>query len=370
MGYLPTEDARWYTGRVTGPSTSMRFDFEDRLFDIPTIEPAMSWRERVLLSLFAHVAFGLLLIFGAQLPFVRDAAERRAERLAELEFDQLVLQQDRTPDQPTFIFVEPLVDIPAPEAPRQAPLSDFDREAQSLFQAEDSSNSLPNSEGNSPEFVEEEELSDGLDRVTSDGTEREPQAVQGTETVELADDRLAEALEPDPEDPGDASDLRPPLLTDRGTVPPDASTIPRPGTIVNQAVGRAVAGLDSLGRGQSFQNLRGRTDKYGDDIQFDSKGVDFGSWIRRFRAQIYRNWLIPYAAMSMSGHVVLTFNIHKGGELTELTVHRPSGVNAFTNSAFNAMSWSNPTYPLPPEYPDESAFFTVTFYFNELPPRP
>ena len=63
----------------------MHFDFEDRLFDIPTIEPAMSWRERVLLSLFAHVIFGLLLVFGAQLPFVRDAAERRAERLAELQ---------------------------------------------------------------------------------------------------------------------------------------------------------------------------------------------------------------------------------------------------------------------------------------------
>ena len=63
----------------------MHFDFEDRLFDIPTIEPAMSWRERALLSLFAHVIFVLLLVFGAQLPFVRDAAERRAERLAELQ---------------------------------------------------------------------------------------------------------------------------------------------------------------------------------------------------------------------------------------------------------------------------------------------
>ncbi len=346
----------------------MQFDFGDRLFDIPTIEPAMSWRERVLLSLLAHVTFGLFLIFGAQLPFVRDAAERRAERLAELESEQLVLQQDRTPDQPTFIFVQPFVDTLAPEAPPQASLSDFDREAQSPFQADDPANLLPNSEGNSPEFVEEEELSARLDQVTSDGTERNSPAVQGTESVELADDRPAEAFETDPEDPADASELRPPLLADRGTVSPDVSTSPPRGALVDQAIGRGVAGLDSLGRGQSFQNLRGRTDKYGDDIQFDSKGVDFGSWIRRFRAQIYRNWLIPYAAMSMSGRVVLTFDIHKDGDLTELTVHQPSTVNAFTNSAFNAMSWSNPTYPLPPEYPDESAFFTVTFYFNELPP--
>ena len=29
---------------------------------------------------------------------------------------------------------------------------------------------------------------------------------------------------------------------------------------------------------------------------------------------------------------------------------------------------SNPTEPLPPEYPSEKAFFTVTFYYNESPP--
>jgi hypothetical protein len=28
---------------------------------------------------------------------------------------------------------------------------------------------------------------------------------------------------------------------------------------------------------------------------------------------------------------------------------------------------SNPTQPLPPEYPDDKAFFTVTFYYNEVP---
>ena len=50
------------------------------------------------------------------------------------------------------------------------------------------------------------------------------------------------------------------------------------------------------------------------------------------------------------------------------TVRRPSAVDAFTNSAFNAMSVSNPTHPLPPEYPEESVVFTVTFYFNETPP--
>jgi hypothetical protein len=35
----------------------------------------------------------------------------------------------------------------------------------------------------------------------------------------------------------------------------------------------------------------------------------------------------------------------------------------------NALVTSNPTYPLPAEYPADRAFFTVTFYYNEIPPQ-
>ena len=34
----------------------------------------------------------------------------------------------------------------------------------------------------------------------------------------------------------------------------------------------------------------------------------------------------------------------------------------------DALSSSNPTAPLPPEYPVDKAFFTVTFFYNETPP--
>ena len=104
-------------------------------------------------------------------------------------------------------------------------------------------------------------------------------------------------------------------------------------------------------------------------IQFDTKGVEFGPWIRRFIAQVKRNLLIPYAAMTAQGHVVITFNVHKDGALTDLTVVGPSQIDAFNNSAYGALASSNPTQPLPPEYPTEKAFFTVTFFYNEQPPQ-
>jgi hypothetical protein len=48
-------------------------------------------------------------------------------------------------------------------------------------------------------------------------------------------------------------------------------------------------------------------------------------------------------------------------------VVRPSEIESFTRAAVNAIMGSNPTEPLPPEYPDEKALFTVTFYYNEQP---
>jgi TonB family protein len=71
--------------------------------------------------------------------------------------------------------------------------------------------------------------------------------------------------------------------------------------------------------------------------------------------------------MSMSGHVVITFNVHKNGALTDLTIAGPCPVEAFNHAAYGALVASNPTAPLPPEYPSDSAFFTVTFFYNEDP---
>ena len=118
---------------------------------------------------------------------------------------------------------------------------------------------------------------------------------------------------------------------------------------------------------QTFDNPTGGGGQFGPEIQFDTKGVEFGPWIRRFVAQVKRNWLVPYSAMSQSGHVVITFNVHKDGMITDLMVVGPSVIDSFNNAAFGALSSSNPTQPLPPEYPSDKAFFTVTFFYNESP---
>jgi TonB family protein len=82
---------------------------------------------------------------------------------------------------------------------------------------------------------------------------------------------------------------------------------------------------------------------------------------------VKRNWFVPQAAMLMKGHVVITFNIHRNGAITDIEVKKPSQIESFNHAAVNALITSNPTQHLPADYPSESAFFTVTFLYNEDP---
>ena len=363
----------------------MIFDFEDRYFDTPTVESAMSWREQALLSVAAHVAAALLAFFAPRLPFVQEAEAQRLARLAELaalqEQAQLALAADR---EPSFVYIEPLVDIAADEAPNpDAPLSDRDRIAQSPTAAEDPLNSLPNADGNSLRFVESDDAADSLEPDAPDDAE-EPDVRESSEAEvedaagDVRDARVAEASR-SAEAPGEDGGRLPDDVVERlladgalilpggGEQDPDAFD-PLAERPPDGLLGRAMRNLDRYASRQTFNNQRGQASRFAPQIQFDSKGADFGPWIRRFVAQVYRNWFMPYAIMSMHGNVVLTFNVHRDGSITDLGVQKPSRVRAFTNSAVNAISTSNPTYPLPDDYPDETCFFTVTFFFNESPP--
>lgn len=372
----------------------MHLNLDGRLGETPTIGSVMTWRDQALLSALVHVAAVLLVVFVPRLSFVQEAAERRAERQQEMaeqaemqaEMQAQLLAQAQRDDRP-FVFIQPRVELDQPEAPPpDAVLSDLDRVAQSPVRTLDPENRLPVSEGNTSNFVVDPEVTeDGVEPVAEEGLD------EGLETAELQPPE--ESLQPDEsagqdeaeeqasdpaDDPGPVPEMDNPdgpvfadsSLADAGTGAgdPDPSDEPRLDLAPDGLLGRAVENLRQRVRRETFRNFSGDTGRFGPDIQFDSKGVEFGPWIRRFVAQIRRNWFVPYAIWSMHGHVVLTFNVHADGSLTDLTVVRPSHVDAFNNSAFNALRSSNPTQPLPPEYPDDHAFFTVTFYFNEMPP--
>jgi len=319
----------------------MYFDFEDLRPDIAPVGRAISWREGFLLSIIAHL-IGLLILVTAPDWLESILPAREQSRQA---------QMVKPPEQsPTFVFVQPRIDTPALKPPQRPELSDQDRQARQLERAPKPTNPMPYSRGNSSDRVEHSEESAARGR----GAEPEPAPP-------------APAEQPS-NDPSSSLQL------------PDSVTATRPpATGQNRSAGRQTTpggrlgdALRNLGRyvePNQFENSGGDAGAFGPAIQFDTKGVEFGPWIRRFIAQVKRNWLIPYAAMTAQGHVVITFNVHKDGALTDLMVVGPSQIDAFNNAAFGALASSNPTQPLPPEYPTEKAFFTVTFFYNEQPPQ-
>jgi outer membrane biosynthesis protein TonB len=317
----------------------MYLDFEDYRPDIQPIGRAISWREGVLLSIIFHLVVLVVLLIAPQLIPFTSVPNRVA----------VVPQQEA----PRFVFVQPRRELFAPRVPDRADPSDRDRVARAPERAPKPADPLPFSRGNTP------------DRV--DSLDQQPQRGQGPK--------------PDPAEGANAQPAEEPAQTKLPESPGVQLPSQRPSTAQNNAGARATTPGGGLGdalrnlqryvQRDTFENPQGGGGQFGPEIQFDTKGVEFGPWVRRFVAQVKRNWysVMPQAAAMYKGHVVVTFNVHKDGGISDLVVIGPCPIDSFNTAAFGALKASNPTEPLPPEYPSDKAFFTVTFFYNEVPPR-
>jgi TonB family protein len=313
----------------------MYFNFEDYRPDTPTLPRSLTRLEVCLLTIVVYLSIVIVMLIWPQLPFVKAWEAERQQALAKEQEQQLQRQREN----PRFVFVAPRVDLQARKPPERAELSDIDRKARTVERAPKPTNRMPFSRGNTTERIE--------------GAPPAPEA------------RAAEPPQPEPK----ADDSRQPLPDSvNGSQPRIELPQSQPRSAPSGVIADAIRNVQKYAPHDSYVNLKGGGDQdFAPSIQFDTKGVEFGPWLRKFIAQIRRNWFIPQAAMFQKGHVAVTFFVGKDGRITELKVLRPSDVGAFNNSSFNALAASNPTEPLPPEYPDDRAFFTVTFYYNENP---
>ena len=324
----------------------MYFDFEDYRPDISPIGQAISWREGVLLSIIGHMAMFIFLLLSPRL-FPYDPAAARA-RLAAIEVK-------RPQEEMRFVFVDPKVDLEALRAPERAPLSDKNRVARSPEATPVPDKPAPVSRGDTPDRVER----------------TEPEAARGRGPG--PDPSLESKVEPPaPPNPTDsAAQQKVPESQSALALPPTRPASPPRRVTPGGSLGDALRNLERYVRPEQFDNAQGGA-QFG-PIQFDTKGVEFGPWVRRFAEQVKRNWdpLIPNGPLMMrqSGHVVITLNVHKNGSITDVAVAAPCPIEGFNTAAFGALTSSNPTQPLPPEYPAEKAFFTITFFYNERPPE-
>jgi TonB family protein len=183
---------------------------------------------------------------------------------------------------------------------------------------------------------------------------------------------------PQPSPKNDAPAIRDTTPEKSAPAPPVASATPQPvpapalsespqpaaPRIPGGILGSARKSLDRFA--QSGNNQPAVIDEQGPAIQFDTRGVDFGPWLRRFRSQVIGNWFIPQAADVMRGHVVIQLRVQRDGSLLNIRIIRSSGIDSFDRAAMTALRLSTPTLQLPEAYPlDAIDPFTVIFYYNE-----
>jgi TonB family protein len=306
----------------------MYFDFDDRYVDYQPVGDAIRRSDGVLMSIVVHAAIIVLALFAPSLPgFQRDPSAE-------------VVPPPPERERPRFVYVQPRVDFEAQRAPELSEDSDKNRIARAERPAAAPRNPLPFARGDSSNRVE----AAPEERAKGEGPAPEP-------TTEPPAPDIVERV-PTPPSPAQRAEVPMPQMRSR---PPQGGSL-----------GEALRNLQKYVDKESFSNDQGQAQNLG-PLQFDTKGVEFGPWIRRFVAQVRRNWFVPMAAMTLRGRVVLTFYVHRNGALTDVQIIQASSVESFNVAARNALLASNPTEPLPPEYPDDRAFFTVTFYYNESP---
>ena len=305
----------------------MYFDFDDRYRDIEPVGSAINRRDGVAVSVMVHGVLVLALLFLPQY----------IEQYLPAQVVPPPQERPQPENQPTFVFVQPRTEMPPTKQPERFEMSDLDRSARTPEKTPALQNPLPMARGNSTERTE----AAPEEKMRGEGPAPQPSPpAPPVETPSVADQRQADMA-----------------MMQRPEVQPPAGG----------SLGESLKNLQKYVQKESFNNQKGQAQEFG-PLQFDTKGVEFGPWIRRFVSQVRRNWFVPMAAMSMRGRVVITFNVHRNGSLTDVTVIRPSEIDSFNTAAVNALLASNPTTPLPPEYPDDKAFFTVTFYYNDQPP--
>ena len=293
----------------------MYFDLEDYRPDTPHLGNVITVRESVLISLLAHA---ILVIVWLVMP---EASAAEPNTLVPASQQESV----------KFVHMVPTVERTAPPKPN-VDHSDLDRRATALERAKQPANTQPFSAGNTPE-----------------------------KTIATREERAGGAETPPANAPPAMGAADPTAKPSTETTPP---TPPSQSTQSSQGLGKSLRNLTRYLQDSNFDNQQGGQSDFGPDIQFDSKGVEFGPWLRRFIAQIKRNWYVPQNSMLMSGKVVIQFYVSKDGRISELKVVSPSQFEAYNVSSSNALKNSNPTQPLPPEYPDDRAFFTITFHYD------
>jgi protein TonB len=142
---------------------------------------------------------------------------------------------------------------------------------------------------------------------------------------------------------------------------------PLPGPI-GPSIEGAVEGVTRRAQRESRAGIPTGTGQNLGGLYFDPQGADFTLWINRFKDEVYRNWIVPQAALfgAARGHVDFEFTVERDGSMSSLRLLKSSGTTSLDRAAQNALT-SSRMLPLPDDYGPPRVTMQVSFYYNEAP---
>lgn len=178
--------------------------------------------------------------------------------------------------------------------------------------------------------------------------------------------RTAERASGSPEVPGREGLRLPPGLFGPPAPRGDEGRRAVPGAL-GPSIAGAVDGVTRRYEQGSRQGLPTGTGQNLGGLYFDPQGADFTLWINHFKNEVYRNWIVPQAALfGFRGHVDFEFTVERNGSMSALRLLRTSGTTSLDRAAQNALS-SSRFLPLPDDYGPPRVTMQVIFYYNEAP---
>jgi len=158
----------------------------------------------------------------------------------------------------------------------------------------------------------------------------------------------------------------------RLTLPPGPGRLPqgelgstrgearRPTSIVSAAREYVERGFGDA----ALRGLPSGTGRQMGPLFFDPEGADFTEWVGHFKGEVYRNWILPQAALlGFGGDVELAFVVTRDGTLLDLALVRSSGTAALDRAARNALQGSR-LLPLPADYGPDRIAMRVRFIYG------
>jgi protein TonB len=168
------------------------------------------------------------------------------------------------------------------------------------------------------------------------------------------------------ERPGRQGLRLPPGLLDEQMRRGDEGSRSSPGPLGPSIVGAVEGVTRRLGRDAQAGLPTGTGQNLG-GLYFDPQGADFTLWVNTFKNEVYRNWIVPQAALfGFRGHVDFAFTVERDGTISALRMLKSSGTPSLDRAAQNALT-SSRWLPLPDDYGPPRVTMQVTFFYNEAP---